>query len=142
MVWFRVIFTFSVFEFFFCSGAWIIPSPTMELCSNKRGKDDEFLTNAFSLRTQMAIWFSYFDLLMRWMILIDFLILNHSRRNRFCSWCFIILIHPESILLGFVSICISEIVLQFYFQCAVFVIFFMGILLAQWVVSWTAFHCL
>lgn len=117
-VWYDLglIFNFFVFKFFFCNGVWIIPSPTVKLLSNERGKkDDEFLTNAFSLCTQMAIWFSYFDLLMWWIILIDFLILNHPRRNPLCSWCFIILIHPKSILQCFVSVFISEIVLQFYF---------------------------
>ena len=116
VVWFRSDFYFSEFEFFLCSGVWIIPSPTMKVFSNGgRGRDDEFLTNVFSLCTQMAICFSYFDLLMWWIILIDFLILNHPRRNPFCSWCFIIFIHPESILKCFVSIFIGEIVLQFYF---------------------------
>lgn len=40
------------------------PSPRQSVLVTGRGRGDEVLTNAFSFRIQMAIWFSSFDLLM------------------------------------------------------------------------------
>ena len=45
VVRFRSDFYFSVFEFFLCSGVWIIPSPTIKLFSNKGGGEGWWIFN-------------------------------------------------------------------------------------------------
>lgn len=141
MVWFRSDFSLRSLNFSLALVCESSHTPSIKLFSNKKGKkDDEFFTNAFSLCTQMAIWFSYFDLLMWWFILIDFIILNYPRRNPFCSCCFILL-YPRHwpILLGFVSISIRESALQCYSEYGLLSFFVMGVMLIDWILNWRAF---
>lgn len=114
---------FHVWIFLFTVQCESAPSPS-KLFSNKSwwgGESDEFLTNAFSLCTQMAIWFSSFDLLMWWIILIEFLILNSPGRSPFCSWQFSL--HTSWVRFAVFCVCVCWSGLEFWFECVLSVTF-------------------
>lgn len=114
----------SMFEFFFLQCSVSLPPPPQSYLVIKAGgggESDEFLTNAFSLCTQMAIWFSSFDLLMWWIILIEFLILNSPGRSPFCSWQFSL--HTSWVHFAVFCVCVCWSDLEFWFECVLSVTF-------------------